>query len=116
MRSATYYDARAAAGFSWIASTDNTLLKTFSIQTLGCRVNQYESEQLASLLRTRGLTESDARSADLRVINTCSVTLQAAGKSRQLIRRTGGAASIARVNPDRRVSLPQLPNRIDPDR
>src|SRR5205814_252738 len=63
------------------------MLKTFSIQTLGCRVNQYESDQLAALLRARGLTQVDS-GGDLRVVNTCSVTVQAASKSRQLVRRT----------------------------
>jgi threonylcarbamoyladenosine tRNA methylthiotransferase MtaB len=62
------------------------MLKTFSIQTLGCRVNQYESDQLATLLRARGLTEV-ASGGDLRVVNTCSVTVQAASKSRQTTRR-----------------------------
>src|SRR5438874_6171022 len=62
------------------------MLKTFSIQTLGCRVNQYESDQLAALLRARGLTQVDS-GGDLRVVNTCSVTVQAASKSRQTVRR-----------------------------
>jgi threonylcarbamoyladenosine tRNA methylthiotransferase MtaB len=62
------------------------MLKTFSIQTLGCKVNQYESDQLATLLRSRGLTQID-RGGDIRVINTCSVTTEAAVKSRQSIRR-----------------------------
>jgi threonylcarbamoyladenosine tRNA methylthiotransferase MtaB len=62
------------------------MLKTFSIQTLGCKVNQYESDQLATLLRSRGLTQIPA-GGDLRVINTCSVTTEAASKSRQSVRR-----------------------------
>lgn len=62
-------------------------MKTFSIETLGCRVNQYESQQIAQLLRTRGLIETDASSADLRVIHTCSVTMHAARESRQSVRR-----------------------------
>ena len=62
------------------------MLKTFSIQTLGCRVNHYESDQLATLLRARGLTEVPA-GGDLRIVNTCSVTVQAASKSRQTVRR-----------------------------
>src|SRR5437764_11954960 len=74
---------------SWtptIPSKFPPMLKTFSIQTLGCRVNQYESDQLAALLRSRGLTQVDT-GADLRVVNTCSVTIQAASKSRQTVRR-----------------------------
>ncbi len=62
-------------------------IRTFSIVTLGCKVNQYESEQLAALLRARGLTEADAAHADLRVVNTCSVTGQAGAKSRYEARK-----------------------------
>jgi MiaB/RimO family radical SAM methylthiotransferase len=66
-----------------------TFMQTFCISTLGCKVNQYESEQIASLLRSRGLRQVDHPSgADLRVINTCSVTVQAASKSRQTVRQT----------------------------
>ena len=63
-------------------------MRTFSIQTLGCKVNQYESEQVAAYLRGRGLRESDdTEQAELRIINTCSVTVQAASQSRQSVRR-----------------------------
>ncbi len=62
-------------------------MRTFSIQTLGCKVNQYESEQMASLLRSHGWIESDSDSAELRIVNTCSVTMDAASKSRQAVRR-----------------------------
>ena len=62
-------------------------MKTFHVQTLGCRVNHYEGEQIAALLRSHGLVESEAAHADLRVVNSCSVTVQAAGKSRQAARR-----------------------------
>jgi MiaB/RimO family radical SAM methylthiotransferase len=63
-------------------------MRTFFISTLGCKVNQYESEQLSTLLRDRGLVPVDRpERADLRVVNTCSVTVQAASKSRQTVRR-----------------------------
>ncbi len=63
-------------------------MQTFSICTLGCKVNQYESEQIATLLRGLGLTQVDTgTSADLRIVNSCSVTVQAASKSRQALRR-----------------------------
>ena len=42
---------------------------------------------MASLLRSRGWVESDAASAELRIVNTCSVTMEAASKSRQAVRR-----------------------------
>ena len=57
-------------------------MKTFCITTLGCKVNQYESEQIASVLRRRGLVSvDDPGEADLRVVNTCSVTVDAASKT-----------------------------------
>lgn len=62
-------------------------MRTFFIQTLGCKVNQYESEQIASLLRSYGWVESDAAAAELRIVNSCSVTVEAASKSRQSVRR-----------------------------
>ncbi|HVT88077.1 MAG TPA: MiaB/RimO family radical SAM methylthiotransferase [Tepidisphaeraceae bacterium] len=85
-------------------------MRTFWIQTLGCKINQYESEQIATLLRSRGLLMSpDAHSADLHVINTCSVTMPAASKSRQTIRRTtslpvlGNSDGFTNVENDRRT-------------
>jgi threonylcarbamoyladenosine tRNA methylthiotransferase MtaB len=64
-------------------------MQTFCISTLGCKVNQYESEQIASLLRSRGLRQVDRpEGADLRIVNTCSVTVQAASKSRQTVRQS----------------------------
>ena len=92
-------------------------MKTFCVDTLGCKVNHYEGEQIAALLRSHGLVESDAAHADLRVVNSCSVTVQAAGKSRQATRRLvrlpllgpatvpaapSGGASAESVGPSRR--------------
>ncbi len=63
-------------------------MKTFSIQVLGCKVNQYESEQIAALLRHRGLVPApDGAAADLRIVHTCSVTCEAGKKSAQMVRR-----------------------------
>jgi len=62
-------------------------MRTFAVATLGCKVNQYESEQIASFLRARGWVETAAGDAQLRIINTCSVTTDAASQSRQTVRR-----------------------------
>ncbi|MHC4412426.1 MAG: hypothetical protein ACYSW6_05550 [Planctomycetota bacterium] len=64
-------------------------MKTFSINSLGCKVNQYESEQIRELLEGLGLVpiNSLSRPADLVVVNTCCVTLTASAKSRQYIRK-----------------------------
>lgn len=62
--------------------------------TLGCRVNQYETDALRSMFLERGhelaLKPEDA---DCCVVNTCSVTSEADRKSRQMLRR------MARLNP-----------------
>jgi len=64
-------------------------MKTFSINTLGCKVNQYESQQIRELLERLGLdqVETSKSEPDLAVINTCCVTLSASAKSRQCIRK-----------------------------
>lgn len=63
-------------------------MRTFSIYTLGCKVNQYESQQIAQLLEELGLSAADSREKpDLAVINTCCVTATASAKSRQYIQR-----------------------------
>ena len=63
-------------------------MKTFSINTLGCKVNQYESQQIRQLLEQFGLIKAEtAAKSDLVVINTCCVTHTASAKSRQKIRK-----------------------------
>ena len=63
-------------------------MKTFSINTLGCKVNQYESQQIRQLLEQIGLRQVDiTEKPELAVINTCCVTHTASAKSRQQIRK-----------------------------
>ncbi len=63
-------------------------MKTFSIDTLGCKVNQYEGQQIREFLERLGLTQIDsADKPDVAVVNTCCVTNTASAKSRQYIRR-----------------------------
>ena len=58
------------------------------ILTLGCKVNQYESEAAAEELRRRGYTVLPPEErCGAYIINTCAVTAEAARKSRQMIRR-----------------------------
>ena len=54
--------------------------------TLGCRVNQYESDAMAELLTQAGfeITENPAE-ADVCIVNTCTVTNIADRKSRQML-------------------------------
>jgi len=63
-------------------------MKTFSINTLGCKVNQYETQQIYELLEQLGLHKCEPPTKpDLVVINTCCVTHTASAKSRQYIRK-----------------------------
>ena len=60
----------------------------FSIITLGCKVNAYESEAMKELLINDGFTyQEDAINSDIVIVNTCSVTNMADAKSRKIIRR-----------------------------
>ena len=66
------------------------MLQTFAIDTLGCKVNQYESQQIRALLTKLGLKPIKAnQKPDLTVINTCCVTKTASAKSRQYINKAG---------------------------
>lgn len=58
------------------------------IYTLGCKVNQYESEAIAELFLQRGFSVSlPTDVCDVYVINTCTVTAESDRKARQFIRR-----------------------------
>ena len=59
----------------------------YSIYTLGCKVNQYETQAMERMLRERGLEPSDGGEADVVIVNTCAVTAESGRKSRQAIRR-----------------------------
>ena len=59
----------------------------FLITTLGCKVNQYESEQLRQILTAAGYVSSAEASLDLAIINTCAVTLESEAKSRKMVRQ-----------------------------
>ena len=63
-------------------------MATFGIITLGCKVNQYESEAIAELLEAKGLVQLHGEEiCDLYIINTCTVTGESDRKARQMIRR-----------------------------
>lgn len=72
----------------------------YAIYTLGCKVNQYETQAMETILTGRGhtLTEFDAE-ADVYIINTCSVTAVSDKKCRNMIRRT------KRAHPDALIAV-----------
>ena len=56
--------------------------------TLGCKVNRYETEKMLEQLSSIGFVlTNDAKSADLIVVNSCTVTAESDRKTRQLTRR-----------------------------
>ena len=59
----------------------------YIITTLGCKVNQYETQAMEAMLRERGLTEAEPGQADVVIVNTCAVTAESGRKSRQAVRR-----------------------------
>ena len=66
--------------------------------TLGCKVNQYETQYVREGLAEVGFAEASSdEAADLCIVNTCTVTNEGDAKSRQIIRR------LNRENPDARI-------------
>ena len=60
----------------------------YTITTLGCKVNQYESQAMEQWLTQRGHTEvGPGEDFDLGIVNTCTVTAVADKKNRNVIRR-----------------------------
>ncbi|MGN0336237.1 MAG: tRNA (N(6)-L-threonylcarbamoyladenosine(37)-C(2))-methylthiotransferase MtaB [Lachnospiraceae bacterium] len=65
--------------------------RTAALHNLGCKVNAYETESMQQMLEAAGYEIVDfAETADVYVINTCSVTNMADRKSRQMIHRARG--------------------------
>jgi len=78
--------------------------------TLGCKVNQYETEYVREGLVSIGYHDTVAdEQADLCVVNTCTVTNEGDSKSRQVIRR------LARDNPHARIVVMGCYATRDPD-
>ena len=78
-----------------IALQENPHVPTAAFTTLGCKVNQYETQRILDDFEERGFAITEFNTvADVYVINTCSVTQAAERKSRQMIRK------VARQNPE----------------
>ena len=63
-------------------------MPTIALMTVGCKVNQYETEVLTELFRKEGyeIVPADAP-ADVYLLNSCTVTATGDQKTRQLLRR-----------------------------
>ena len=68
--------------------------------TLGCKVNQYETDAMAGILEKEGCRiVSDSQGADYSIINSCTVTDSSDKKIKQLINK------IKKENPDTTLVL-----------
>lgn len=85
-----------------------------ALLTLGCKVNQYDSEALAEALRRAGWTvkldlAADDADPDVVIINSCAVTSRAEAKSRQAARKA------AKEHPGSRIVLAGCYPQVAPD-
>ncbi|MFH1190184.1 MAG: tRNA (N(6)-L-threonylcarbamoyladenosine(37)-C(2))-methylthiotransferase MtaB [Candidatus Omnitrophota bacterium] len=73
--------------------------KKFRIHTLGCKVNQYESQAMREILLKAGFKESSPGegAADIYIVNTCTVTGEADRESRSVLSRFHKANPNARI-------------------
>lgn len=86
-----------------------------SIITLGCRVNQYESDAIMQELSKNGVIICNSNDiCDIYIINTCSVTAESDRKSKQLIRRCVSknknaviivTGCFSQINPEKALSI-----------
>lgn len=83
--------------------------KVISTLTLGCKVNQYETEAIEKLFADRGYIITDDEKADIYLINTCTVTSLSDKKSRQYIRRA------KKINPEAIVVVAGCYSQVSPE-
>jgi threonylcarbamoyladenosine tRNA methylthiotransferase MtaB len=86
------------------------MTKKVGFHTLGCKVNQYETDSLISSFRLAGYEISDFKEhCDVYIINTCTVTEEANRKSKQFIRQA------KRKNPKSLVVAAGCFSQMEPD-
>jgi len=83
--------------------------KTITVLTLGCKVNQYESESMIESFKTAGYEVVDSDTADYYVINTCTVTSISDRKSRQFMRRA------RKANPEAVIAVVGCYSQVSPE-
>ena len=82
----------------------------YIIATLGCKVNQYESEAMDVLLREHGHTPcGPGERADAVLVNSCAVTAEGARKVRQTLRR------LQKENPDAVAAVCGCYSQVEPE-
>lgn len=77
--------------------------------TLGCKVNQYETQEMSELLEKSGYTIIyNATEADVAVVNSCTVTAESVRKTRQIIRK------LKKQNPNNIIILTGCASQAEP--
>lgn len=85
-------------------------MKKVAFYTLGCKVNQYETEAMLEMFKKEGYTQVDSEDfADVYVINTCTVTHMSDRKSRQYIRR------MKKKNPEAIIAVVGCYSQVSPE-
>lgn len=85
-------------------------MKKVAFHTLGCKVNQYETEAMAELFTKSGyIIVEESEVADVYVINTCTVTSLSDRKSRQFMRRSKSR------NPDSVLAVVGCYSQVSPE-
>lgn len=86
-------------------------MRKVAFYTLGCKVNQYETEAMIEAFETEGYQTVDYEEyADVYIINTCTVTNMGDRKSRQIIRRALDS------NPEAFIAVVGCYSQISPDK
>ncbi len=85
-------------------------MKKVAFYTLGCKVNQYETEAMLEMFKEDGYEQVGSEDyADVYVINTCTVTHMSDRKSRQYIRR------MKKKNPDAIIAVVGCYSQVSPE-
>lgn len=93
-----------------------SIIMNFFIETFGCKVNQYDSQEIANQMINHGFTRSqEASAADVIIINSCTVTAESDRKARGAVRRHRRknptsvvvlAGCLPQANPDMYANFP----------
>ena len=82
----------------------------YIISTLGCKVNQYETQAMEALLLSHGHTAAaEGERADAVIVNSCAVTAESGRKTRQLIRR------LHEENPEAVIAVGGCYSQLEPE-
>ena len=85
-------------------------MKKVAFHTLGCKVNQYETEAMEKIFEENQFKiVEDTEVADVYVINTCTVTNLSDRKSRQFIRK------VKKINKDAIVAVVGCYSQVSPE-